>query len=118
MPKRKILKMNSSDIIFGAKSIISGMFRHNEEFPELDDSYFMPMLKTCINETVENLGQAGLSQSDIEIIYDSLYQHSLSEYVKACLSCARQNDPDIDEEEETEDAKDSFVSFYEESGDT
>ena len=74
--------MNPADIIFGAKSIISGMFLKNRESPEIDDSYFMPMLKTCINTTAENVRQAGLSKSEIKTIHDALYQHSLDEYVK------------------------------------
>ncbi len=59
MAKGTRVRMDSSGIIFGAKSIISGMFRKNEEDTEIDDSYFMPMLKTCIHTTGENLRQAG-----------------------------------------------------------
>jgi len=118
MAKRKTLKMNSNDIIFGAKSIISGMFRRHIEFPEMDDSYFMPMLKTCINTTVENLLEVGLPRSEIQAVHDALYEHSRDEYVKWCLSNAREYDPDLDEEDEVEDIIDSFVSLYEENEDT
>jgi len=38
MAKRETVKMDSSAIILGAKSIITGMFRQNEESPEIDDS--------------------------------------------------------------------------------
>jgi hypothetical protein len=109
--------MNPADIIFGAKAIISGMFRQNQESPEIDDSYFMPMLKTCINIVVENSGKAGLSKSEIKAIHDELYQHSLGEYVKGWLLDAREGHGDIDEEEEVEEATESFVSFYEENDD-
>jgi hypothetical protein len=109
--------MNPADVIFGAKAIISGMFRQNEESPEIDDSYFMPMLKTCINTSAENLRQAGLPESEIKAIHDALYQHSLAEYVKACLSNAREDGSDFDEEEEIEEARESFVAFYEEEED-
>jgi len=106
--------VNPADIIFGAKAIISGMFSQNREDPEIDDSYFMPMLKTCINTTVKNLRQVGLSEPEIKAIHDELYQHSLDEYVKEWLSHARDDQGDIDEEEEVEEATESFVSFYEE----
>lgn len=114
MAKRKAVKMDARAIIFGAKSIISGMFRRNEEDPEIDDSYFMPMLKTCINTTVEDVREAGLSESEIKAIHDELYQHCLGLYVKGWLANAHSDETDIDEEEEMEDAKESFVSFYEE----
>jgi hypothetical protein len=113
MTKRKAVKTDSSGIIFGAKSIISGMFRQNEEDPEIDDSYFMPMLKTCINTTVENVRQAGHPESEITAIHDALYQHCLDLYIKGWLAHAREDETDIDEEAEVEDATESFLSFYE-----
>ncbi len=109
--------MNPADIIFGAKAIISGMFRQNEAAPEIDDSYFMPMLKTCLNTIVENSGQAGLPKSEIKAIHDALYQHSLDEYVKGWLRNAGEDGSDFDEEEEIEEATESFVAFYEEEED-
>ena len=66
MPKTKAVTMDASAIIFVAKSIISGMFRQNREDTEIDDSYFMPMLKTCINTVVENSRKAGLPKSKIK----------------------------------------------------
>ncbi|MGO9571647.1 MAG: hypothetical protein ACLP5H_29325 [Desulfomonilaceae bacterium] len=105
--------VNPADIIFGAKAIISGMFRKNEEDTEIDDSYFMPMLKTCIHTTVENVRQAGLSESEITAIHDALYQHCLDLYIKGWLAHAREDETDIDEEVEAEDATESFLSFYE-----
>ena len=48
----------------------------------MDDSFFMPMLKTCLNTLAENSRQAGLPKSEIRTIHDALYQHSLDEYVK------------------------------------
>ena len=106
--------MNHEDIIFGAKSIISGMFRYNKKTGDIDDSSFIPMLKMCIRSTVEDLRQAGLSESEINAIHEELYQYSLGEYVKTWLSNAREDEAHIDEEQEEGDAKDSFVSFYEE----
>ncbi len=109
--------MNPADIIFGAKSIISGMFRQNQEDTEIDDSYFMPMLKTCLNTLVVNSGQAGLPKSEIKAIHEALYQHSLDEYVRGWLQQAREDGSDFDEEEEIEEATESFVAFYEEAED-
>ncbi len=106
--------MNSEDVIFGAKTIIRGMFRYNKKTVDIDDSSFIPMLKMCIRSTVENLRQAGLSESAINAIHDELYQYSLSEYVKTWLANAREDEAHIDEEQEVGDAKESFVSFYEE----
>lgn len=113
MPKGRTRKVDSSSIILGAKSIISGMFRQNEEDPEIDDSYFMPMLKTCIHTTVENVRQAGLPESEITAIHDALYQHCLDLYIKGWLAHALEDETDIDEEAEVEDATESFLSFYE-----
>jgi hypothetical protein len=114
MPKTKAVTMDASAIIFGAKSIISGMFRKNREDTEIDDSYFMPMLKTCINTVVENSRKAGLPKSGIKTMHDALYQHALDEYVKGWLQNAREDSPDFDEAEEIEDATEKFVAFYEE----
>lgn len=108
---------NPADIIFGAKAIISGMFRQNQEAPEIDDSYFMPMLKMCIITTIENVREAGLSESNIKVIHDELYQHCLDLYIKGWPANAHRDETDIDEEEEIEDAEESFVSFYEEDED-
>ena len=109
--------MNPEDIIFGAKSIISGIFRQNRKDTEIDDSYLMPMLKTCINTVVENSRKAGVAKSEIKTIHDALYQHSLDEYVKGWLQQAREDGPDFDEEEEIEEATESFAAFYEEEED-
>jgi hypothetical protein len=89
------------------------MFAQNREDPEIDDSYFMPMLKTCINKVEENSRTAGLSKSEIKTIHDALYQHALDEYVKGWLLSAREDYPDFDEEEEIEDATEKFGAFYE-----
>ena len=115
MTKCRREKIDSNSIILGAKSIISGIFRQNEEDPEIDDSYFMPMLKTCINTTVENMREAGLPESEIGAIHDELYQHCLGLYIKGWLEHAREDDGDIDEGKEVAAAKKSFVSFYEEN---
>lgn len=106
--------MNSVDVIFGAKTIIGGMFRYNKQTVDIDDSSFIPMLKMCIRSSVKDLRQAGLSESEINTIHDELYQYSLAEYVKTWLSNAREDEAHIDEVQEVGDAKDSFVSFYEE----
>ena len=113
MPKTKALKMDVSAIIFGAKSIVSGIFRQNWEEPEIDDSYFMPMLKTCIKTLVEDSRQAGVLKSEIRTIQDQLYRHALDEYVKAWLQNAREDSSDFDEEEEIYDATEKFVAYYE-----
>jgi hypothetical protein len=105
--------LNPADIIFGAKSIISGMFRQNKEDTQIDDSYFMPMLRMCLKTLTENSRKAGLPKSEVKAMHDALYQHSLNEYVKEWLQNAREDSPDCDEEEEIEEATESFVAFYE-----
>ncbi len=105
--------VNPADIIFGTKAIISGMFRQNREYGEMDDSFFMPMLKTCLNTLAENSRKAGLPKSEIKAIHDALYQHALDEYVTVWLQNAREDSPGCDEEEEIEEATEKFVAFYE-----
>ncbi len=117
MKKSKPSSMNPADVIFGAKSIISGMFRQNREEPEIDDSYFMPMLRTCINTLVENSRQAGVPKSEVKTIHDALYRNALDEYVKGWLQNAREDGSDFDEEEEIEEATESFEGFYEDDED-
>ncbi len=73
----------------------------------------MPMLKTCIHTTGENLRQAGLPESEIIAVHDALYQHCLDLYIKGWLAHAHEDETDIDEEAEVEDATESFLSFYE-----
>jgi hypothetical protein len=58
------------------------MFRQNRKEPEIDDSDFMPMLKTCINTVVESCREAAFPETEIKIVHDALYQHALDDYVK------------------------------------
>lgn len=105
--------LNPQDIIFGAKAIISGLFRQHLREPEIDDSYFIPMLKTCINKVVENCRKAGVAKSEAKTIHDALYQHALDEYVNLWLHDAREDMRGCDEAEEIEDATEKFVALYE-----
>lgn len=111
--RSKDASLNPQNIIFGAKAIISGMFRQNREEPEIDNSYFMPMLKTCINNLVENCREAGVPKSEVKTIHDALYQHALDEYVKGWLLDASEDSSDFDEEEEIEEATETFEAYYE-----
>ena len=54
--------MNTQDIIIGSKAILTGLFEYNNQTNELDDSFFIPMVKEWISNITENFENVDMEE--------------------------------------------------------
>ncbi len=80
-----------------AKKIISGIFQKNYELGEIDDSIFIQIIKSGIEK-------AGSTDR-----INTLYKHSLIEYVNIWIEDAKEGE---DVEKEKKKAKKTFIEYW------
>ncbi|NIM82252.1 MAG: hypothetical protein GTN68_29275 [Candidatus Aminicenantes bacterium] len=105
--------MNTQEIIIGAKAILTGLFEYNNQTDELDDSFFIPMIKACIQKLIEHVEEIGASGEEKKEIYENLFEHAIEEYTKEWISNITENFENVDIEKEKKVAREEFISYYE-----
>ena len=91
-------------IITSYKNIIAALFEFNNKTVELDDSFFIPMIKHVIDRASKQC-----SNQDMQ---DELTTFALQLYTDIWLIQAKEGEPDLDEEQEMSDAREAFLDYY------
>ncbi len=91
-----------------AKLLITGIFRQNDKLCEIDDSIFIPIIKAGIL-------YASTASNNKDEIRSQLLEHAISEYIKTWLKHAQEDDENIDEDIEINNARQTFLEYYNET---
>ena len=91
-------------IIASYKNIIEALFEFNNKTRELDDSFFIPMIKHVIDKASKQC-----SNQDVQ---GELTTFALQLYTNTWLNYAKESESDSDEEQEISDAREAFLDYY------
>jgi len=91
-------------IIASYKNIIEALFEFNNKTRELDDSFFIPMIKHVIDRVSKQY-----SNQDVQ---GELTTFALQLYTNTWLIHAKESEPDFDEAQEISDAREAFLGYY------
>lgn len=84
------------------KAMLTGIFNKSYELGDVDDSYFIKIIRTGI-EKAEEVDPA---------ICNELFEHAIEEYTKVWMRCAEEDEDEFDEQEEREEARETFLEYY------
>ncbi len=91
-------------IITSYKNTIEALFEFNDKTVELDDSFFIPMVKHVIDRAMKQCPNQGMQ--------DELTTFALQLYTNTWLIQAKESEPDFDEKQEMADAREAFLGYY------
>ena len=83
-----------------AKKLITGIFRKNHELAEIDDEFFLQLIKSGIEEAA----------NDDKDLYNELFDHAIKNYVDAWLDAAAEDEFDVDHERK--EAKATCIKYF------
>jgi len=89
--------MNNTEI---AKKMITGIFNKNYSLKEIDDSIFIPIIKSGIEAAADGK----------EEILKELIEHAIKEFTDIWLEAEPESEYDI--EQEKIDARTGFLNYY------
>jgi len=86
------------------KNILEALFEFNNKTMEIDDSFFIPMIKHVIDRASKRC-----PNQDVQ---DELTTFALQLYTNIWLIQAKESEPDFDEEQEMSNAREVFLGHY------
>ncbi len=85
-----------------AKNIITGIFCKNHELSEIDDSIFLQIIRSGIEEATK----------DENGIYEELLEHAIKKYIDIWLDMASKDENEFDVDQEKEEARATFMKYF------
>lgn len=91
--------MNDIEI---AKKMITGFFNKNYELSEIDDSIFIPIIRSGIEEAADGKNE----------LLKELLEHAINEFTEVWLKSVEEDEDEYDIEHEKKEARLEFLNFY------
>jgi hypothetical protein len=86
------------------KKCLEALFEFNYKTRELDDSFFIPMIKHVIDRVSK--------QCSDQNIQDELTSFALQLYINVWLSQVKEDEVDCNEKQESTEAQEAFRGYY------
>jgi len=85
-----------------AKNLITGIFCKNHELSEIDDSIFLQIIRSGIEEAAKD--ESG--------IYEELLEHAIKKYTDIWLDTTSEDENEFDVDQEKEEARATFMKYF------